>query len=246
MELKQYFNTTLESLKEIKDNDRECILEISEFLGKTIPTTSLIHLVGLNQGITFSMELNFRAGGLMSFSMFDPKSLVLSEIMTKEEFRVSDVENDVSLATKLWDLNNVHSEDVFIFSSFDGTEPLLIELAEMAKRKNHKIISVTNTKTCKAAKAKHSSGKKLLDFGDYVIDYNLPEVDAITDVDGIHKMNQLATVRGDVIAQMITAETYKYLKDHGQATPILLSANINGADVHNAALSDKFKGRGRY
>ena len=67
--------------------------------------------------------------------------------------------------------------------------------------------------------------------------------DAVLDIDGTHKMNHVGTVVGNVIAQMMTAETYRYLTEKGSECPVLLSANLKGADVHNRRLSDKYAGR---
>lgn len=47
------------------------------------------------------------------------------------------------------------------------------------------------------------------------------------------KINQVSTVTGNVIAQMLCAETYRYLTGLGHDCPVLLSANVKGADVHN-------------
>ena len=63
--------------------------------------------------------------------------------------------------------------------------------------------------------------------------------DLAVDVDGV-KAGQTGTTVTNIIAQMLTAELYKYfIEKHGSA-PVLLSANIKGADVHNNGLTDPY------
>jgi uncharacterized phosphosugar-binding protein len=57
------------------------------------------------------------------------------------------------------------------------------------------------------------------------------------------KITQVANVVGNIFAQMLTAETYRYLKELGKETPVLLSSNVTGADVHNRKISDVYLDR---
>ena len=84
---------------------------------------------------------------------------------------------------------------------------------------------------------------KLEDYADLVLDTHAEVGDVVLDIDGTHKMNHVGTITGNVIAQMLTAETYRYLTENGHESPVLLSANLKGADVHNRRLSDKYAGR---
>ena len=85
--------------------------------------------------------------------------------------------------------------------------------------------------------------KKLEDYADLILDTHAEVNDVILEVADGHKMNHVGTINGNVIAQMLTAETYRYLTENGYECPVLLSANLKGADVHNRRLSDKYAGR---
>ena len=70
------------------------------------------------------------------------------------------------------------------------------------------------------------------------------EPDLALDVHGV-KTGQVSSTVSNVMAQMITAEMYKYFIDQGKEAPILLSANVKGADVHNDSLTDPYGRRVR-
>jgi uncharacterized phosphosugar-binding protein len=80
-------------------------------------------------------------------------------------------------------------------------------------------------------------------YAQLVIDTCTDAEDTVVDVDGKHKAGQLNTICGNVLAQMITAETYRYLKNHDMACPVLLSVNVKGADAYNRKISDQYIGR---
>lgn len=113
----------------------------------------------------------------------------------------------------------------------------------MFKEKGQKVIAVVNKKMADAAQPLHSSNKKLTDIADLVIDVTGPNPDTVVSIDDTTKINQVSTICGNVIAQMITAECYRYLTKSGKDCPVLLSANVKGADVHNREISDKYLGR---
>ena len=70
------------------------------------------------------------------------------------------------------------------------------------------------------------------------------EPDLALDIDGI-RTGQLSSTVCNVIAQMITAEIYNCFVSKGKEAPVLLSANIKGADVHNNSLTDPYGRRVR-
>ena len=66
----------------------------------------------------------------------------------------------------------------------------------------------------------------------------------ITEINGL-KVGQLSSTVSNVTAQMLTAELYDWFKSQGKEAPVLLSANIKGADVHNNTLTDPYGRRVR-
>ena len=113
----------------------------------------------------------------------------------------------------------------------------LKDLLNVVYEKEHENIEAA------ATESKHPLKTKLEDYADLVLDTHAEVGDVVLDIDGTHKMNHVGTITGNVIAQMLTAETYRYLTENGHESPVLLSANLKGADVHNRRLSDKYAGR---
>ena len=68
--------------------------------------------------------------------------------------------------------------------------------------------------------------------------------DVALNIDGL-SVGQASSTVTNVIAQMITADVYEYYVSKGKEAPVLLSANVKGADVHNNSLTDPYERRVR-
>lgn len=189
------------------------------------------------------MELGHRAGGFMPFHQFNTRDLVLRNVITESQLNDSNFNQSLSMARQLVELYRIEKQDMFILISFSGCEAMMVETAMLAKEKGHKIMAVVSKALSEITESTHPSKKKLTDLADLVLDNHAQINDAILDVDDIHKMNQLGTITGNVIAQMLTAEIYRYLTEKELECPILLSSNIQGADDHNRTLAEKYLGR---
>lgn len=240
---KDFFDATIETIEMVAEAEREAIYKAAKMMGDCMDENGVVQLFGLDYGKEFSMELGYRAGGLMPFHRVDARDLALRGVISEAELFDSKFNDNVEMAHKLLDLYRIEKEDMFIFISDSGCEGIIVEAAKIAKAQGRKTIAVISKKASEASQSSHPSGEKLEDLVDLVIDTHANVGDVLLDVDGIHKMNHTGTIVGNVIAQMITAETYRYLTEKGSECPVLLSANLKGADVHNRRLSDKYAGR---
>lgn len=240
---KSFFDAAKSRLEVIKESQRENVLAAAKMMGDCMEDNGVVQLFGLDHGIAFAMELGYRAGGLMPFHKMQTVDLVMRGAISDAEYNDPNLYDRTELAETLWNLYNIVPEDMFILVSFAGNEGIIVETALRAKERGHKVIAVVSKALAAVSESRHPSGKKLTDLADLVIDNGADAEDSLVDVDGVHKMNQIATISGNIIAQMITAETYRYLTSQGKDCPVLLSVNVKGADEHNKAMSDKYIGR---
>lgn len=240
---KELFEKTIARIDEVAEFERENILKAAQIMGDCMNENGVVQLFGLGYGKEFSMELGYRAGGLMPFHKCEVNDLGLRGKLTEEQLEDPKLFDNPEIAHLLLSIYRIDKEDMFIFTSTTGCEAVIVEAAKKAKEEGRKTIAVISKKASAASESTHPSKEKLEDIVDLVIDTHADELDAVVDIDGTHKMNHLGTVSGNVIAQMLTAETYRYLTEKGYECPVLLSANLKGADVHNRRLSDKYAGR---
>jgi len=236
------FEEALKHIRLVQQDQRVQITQCARMLTDCIVAGGIGQLCTTDSGKSFSMELNFRAGGLMPFHQFNTRDLALRKVMEPADITPEAFDDDPSKAAAWWGIYNIDPADMFFISSPYGNEAVLVEIAMMAREKGHKVVAVTDLASCAKDKATHPSGKKINELADLVFDIGTGYPDSVVDVDG-HAMGHLSSILNDVLAQMITAETYRCFKQRGLQCPVLLSMNVTGADVHNKAISDRYDGR---
>ena len=240
--IKEYFELAKKEIDKAKECERDNLIKASKLMGDCMLENGVVQLCGMGHGAAFQMELGYRAGGLMPFHQFYIRDLAMRGIITNAELNDEDVENRTDLVDKLYQSYNIHQKDMYLLVSHTGCEGLIVELAIRAKQEGRKVIAVVCKQALESSKSLHPTKTKLDEYADVIIDNHAPVHDTLFDVNG-YKLGQISTITGNCLAQMLTAETYKYLKDGGHEAPVLLSANKAGADVHNKALSDKYLDR---
>ncbi|MBR0385837.1 MAG: sugar isomerase domain-containing protein [Erysipelotrichaceae bacterium] len=236
---KEYLNVLKGKIEHAYDTQLDKIGKIANMFGEVMDNGGVVQLFGVRHGIEFVNELNYRAGGIAPFHKLSMTELMLLKKVTKDDvYKTGAVYQKPEIADELLGLYDLDDRDMYVLVSEKGCEPLVLEIARKAKEKGQKIVAVVNKKYY------DHFGGKLLDYADEWLDMQSECPDLAVTV-GEYKVGQTSTTVTNIMAQMLTAELYRYfIEKHGEA-PILLSANVKGADVHNDALTDPYGRRVR-
>jgi uncharacterized phosphosugar-binding protein len=235
---KAYFELIKDRVSDAYEKQKDQIKAVAEMFSSCMENMGVVQLFGVRHGEEFVNELNYRAGGIAPFHGLKLKELVLKELLKQDEIDSGEVYGDLSVIDKFARIYDLDDRDMYCLVSFYGNEPLIVELARRAKEKGQKVVAVVNRKSY------DKYGGKLLDYADLYLDMDADEPDLALDIDGV-KTGQLSSTVCNVIAQMITAEVYNSFVSKGKEAPVLLSANIKGADIHNNSLTDPYGRRVR-
>jgi uncharacterized phosphosugar-binding protein len=241
----QYFGLVHEYLDRLDAESGPTVKQIARMFADCFQANGIVQLVGIKHGCEFAMELGYRAGGLMPFHQCNIKHLLNQKKRTEQQIGDPKVYDDPQIARDMLALYNIDPHDLFLIVSASGCEAVAVECAQIARDHGHQVIAVVNRREAEASVSTHPSGKKLTDLADVVLDTLAPYPDVEIEVAPGVRMAQINTLCGNILAQMITAETYRYMTEQGMDCPVLLSANVQGADVHNKAISDPYEGRWR-
>ena len=122
-----------------------------------------------------------------------------------------------------------HHGDAMIVISTSGLRPVIVEMAMGAKKRNLPVIGILSVAHCRDAKPGHSSGKKLLDVADLVIDNQCPPGDCIVELPGLDwRTGPTSTVTGGMIMNMIRCGTAERLLAKGFKPTLLPSHQFVG------------------
>lgn len=192
---------------------------------------------GSGHSHTVAEELYGRAGTLAFTVPILTQELTLIDHPTKSTM----LERLDGYAKILVDLYNVSEGDVVLIASNSGRNAYPIEMAIEAKKRGAKVICITNMKHSSSVTSRHSSGKKLYEVSDVVID-NCGEVgDAATPVEGTSAVVfPTSSIANAFITACINAEVCECLKALGCDVEVFVSANMDGGYEKNEAYFKKY------
>ena len=123
-----------------------------------------------------------------------------------------------------------------------GRNSVPIELASFAKQKGAKVIVITNLAHSKSVSSRHSSGLKLYQLGNVVLD-NFGEIgDSALHLEGLNTaVGPTSTVIGTALLQAVCVEATAQLLAQGIVPDIFASSNSDQGGAHNDALLEAYK-----
>lgn len=116
--------------------------------------------------------------------------------------------------------------DVIIVISNSGVNAMGIDVALSAKEQGLKPVAITSLTHSRMSKSRHSSGKRLFEICDEVIDTCVPAGDALVTIPGFpHKVASASTIAACIIMQSLVAEVAQNLDERGIQLPVFPSHN---------------------
>lgn len=117
--------------------------------------------------------------------------------------------------------------DSMICFSSTGINGVVIDMALRAKEMGLPVIAVTSVAHADATESRHSSGKKLKEIADVVIDNSTPPGDAVVDIAGLrYKVSPTSTVGAVTVVNALKARTAELMMARGVEPVVLASPHF--------------------
>ncbi|MGF2054735.1 sugar isomerase domain-containing protein [Vagococcus fluvialis] len=236
----QYMDKVTEILKIVRENESGVIQEAIDLMTEANLNKQSVFIFGASHAGILMEEMYYRAGGMMTINPIFGREVMLDR--SPITF-TSQMERLEGYGTSLASTVDFKENDVLILHSVSGRNPIIIDIAIAAREKGVKLIGLTNVSYSKSVTSRHSSGKRLFEVVDIVIDNHGDIGDACCDIKGIEqKVGASSTVVGASILNTIIVESCQKLVDSGvKYPPIFYSANLDGGDQLNQDLYEQYK-----
>jgi uncharacterized phosphosugar-binding protein len=120
-------------------------------------------------------------------------------------------------------------DTLWIFSQ-SGVNPLVIDVALTAREKGLKVVAVTACTQCRQSAPRHSSGSRLVDLADILIDNCVPVGDVTLQIEGLQDaIGPASTLANIAIANAVVVETARALLQRGVQPVVNPSLNAPAA-----------------
>jgi uncharacterized phosphosugar-binding protein len=227
----RYFLAVEEILARVREANGASIPRAASIVADTIAADGIVHAFGSGHSQLLAIELAGRAGGLAAIQVIVDPGQGKAEVL------------EGYAATLLRDYT-LEPRDCLIVISNSGRNPSPIEMAMIGRERGLKIIAVTAAEFSRSVSSRHSSGRRLLDLGDVVLDTCGAPGDAAVHIDGSPAdVGPTSTVVGAALLNAVMVEAIAELVRRGIPPPVLVSQNTDNFAEHNEALRQRYAGR---
>lgn len=242
--LEQEFYEAVDTLQEtIRNTQSQVMKEAAQACVEAVAKGRTIHL--FDTGHLVDMELKNRAGGFTFIQEFKYNIAVTNPARVMPELESTKDRNNEGLAKYALNASNVYAGDVMFIGSVSGNSINVIDLALEAKKMGVTVIGMSSLTYSKQLGTIHSSGKKLYDIADIMLDNCAPYGDGMLDVEGIDQPFIPASGIGAVyIMWSIMAQILEGLLAKGITPGVLGSVNKPSNVESNERLYEQYKKRG--
>lgn len=211
-------------------------------MAETIAKGGLVHLFGSGHSVLPVQDMFPRYGAYPGFRpLMDMRLMWTNVIGSGGAKGLLWLERREGYAQVLFENEPIRKGDVMMVFSHGGLNAVGIEVLLEAKKRGLTTVGVTSMDNYQKREATHSSGKKLADVADIVIDNCTPAEDALVRIDGWKApVAAGSTVAFITIAMAIVAQVAANLAAKGLKPPVFVSPNVQGipADEMNRVYSE--------
>ena len=229
-----YYERAAGLLARARVTNEPVIAKLAPVIGKSIALGGVVHTFGSGHSELISREIIGRAGGLVCVTgIIDPTG--------------GFIENLPGYGTKLVERYDrqyqlVPGETVIVISN-SGKNASPIDVALYAKAKGLTVAALTCLAMSRGTPSQHSSGKRLFEVADHVLDNGGVPGDAIVEVSEGLSAGPTSTLIGCSVLNWLMLSVMEWLKANGHPLPVLRSQNLPGAIEHNREVGSRYRSR---
>ncbi|MDE1949384.1 MAG: SIS domain-containing protein [Burkholderiales bacterium] len=228
---RRYFDGLAERLERLRDTQCEAIEAAAELCAASIAAGKLVFTFGTGHGAIPALESFPRTGTIVGFRPIVETAMLSFHRVWGDtgarQYRFIHAAEGYGRA--IMASHQTDPGDGMILFSHSGINAVIIDIALECKRLGIRLVAVTSLGHSQAAASRHSSGKRLFELADVVIDSGGALGDAALRLDGLeHPVGAQSTSLTVAVTHAIEACTAERLIARGIEPMVMLSPNTAG------------------
>ena len=225
----QWFAKTEEIHRRIRDTQMPNIRAAAAAIADSISAGRMVHLFGTGHATLPVMECYPRIGGFVGYHPMTEHCLsyftnVVGDSGVPQFLFLERLEGFAREILKNYRLD---PRDTMMLFSQSGINGVVVDMALEAKERGLTLVALTSLEHTQAVPARHSSGKRLCEIADIVVDTCVPAGDAMIDIPGLKEKVGPGSTFGFVTAvNAINCEVAHLLTERGQPPLVNISHNF--------------------
>lgn len=221
-------------LNRIQSTQMEGIERAAELCARTIAGDGLVHMFGTGHSRVFVEEMFPRHGSFPGFHPIVELSLTFHNVVVgaNGQRQAMFLEHVEGLGQVILRNFVFAPPDCFLLFSNSGVNEVVMDVAFEARRLGFPVIAVVSLDHCTRSAALHSTGKKLPDIADIVIDNCTPGGDALVNVPGLRDpVGPGSTIGAAAVTNAIKCLVAEKLTALGKPPIVLTSSVLIGSEA---------------
>ena len=234
----QYFDGNEALQKKIRETQGPNIEKAARIVAEALINDGLLHVYGAGHSACITEEIFFRAGTVAGVNQILDLSLAGAVNAWKSAY----MERLEGIGEILYQQSHASPQDVFLVISNSGRNAAPIEMAREAQKHGHKVIVETCAEFSLAQSSRHSSGKRLLDYADVILDNQGVFGDCVVQMEGFPMpMGPASGVLGSYLVHAMLVQVVFSMREMGvEKPPVFMHGNLDGGMEFNQGLLEKY------
>lgn len=234
----RYFELLIERLAEVRTTQGEAIDRAAEACARSIAADKLVFSFGTGHGSLPALEMFPRTGTIVGFRPIVESTMISFHRvwgdMGARQYRFIHAAEGYGKA--ILRSHRLDPGDSIVLFSHSGVNGVILDIALGAKENGLAVLAVTSLTHSSAAPSRHSSGKRLFEVADIVIDTRASLSDASIRIEGLDApVGANSTSIAIAIAHAIVAATAEKLVRRGIEPLVMVNPNTAGKEAANSA-----------
>ena len=227
----------------LEETQMDSIMEAAVLCADAIDAGGLVHLFGTGHSRIPVEEMFPRYGSFPGFHPIAELSMTFHTqvVGANGQRQAMFIERTEGLGEVILANFVFRDSDVMMVFSTGGSTAVPVEVAQVARERGLPVIAITGVEHSMASEPAHSSGARLLDHADVVIDLGIPAGDSLVSVGDV-VVGPGSTVANVAVANAIKVAVASLLSDRGSLPPVITGSQIVGSqrasELFDAAYAD--------
>lgn len=221
-------------LDRIESTQLDAVRECARLCGESILQGGLVHMFGSGHSRMALEEMFPRYGSFPGFHPIVELSVTFHNqvVGANGQRQAMFIERTEGLGPVILRNFEFGPHDLMWVISTSGAGALVVDVALEAKRLGMPVIALIGVEHCRVSAAGHSSGKKLTDVADLVLDNCAVPGDAMVHVEALRfPVGPGSTIGNTAVINMVKCEVARLLTEGGQPPYVLTHGHFIGAEA---------------
>jgi uncharacterized phosphosugar-binding protein len=233
-----YLDNVVGAVRRIKETQREAIEGAGRACARSIANDGLAFTFGTGHGSFAALECFPRTGTPVGFRPIVESAIANFHHVLGDQgaYQYRFLHALEGYGRAILRAHRLDPGDTMVLFSHSGINAVIMDMALGAHELGMTVVGVTSVPHSSAVPARHSSGKRLFEEADIVIDTGVPLRDASVPVEGLeHPVGPTSTVLATAVAHAMVGETVQELVRLGVEPFVMVNPNTAGKEDANRA-----------